>query len=669
MARQGRALRGSGQALCLATAVVSLIASRAAAQESIPAAGASAEAAPASVSSPAPEAPARRPVAGSEEKVRESATPAEPLPSDDGQDEETVRFIEWTGTRAVEPETLEQAILTTRASWLPWRSSRPFDSDVAEQDLERIELAYRQNGYYEAKASVDYERLWFGGVRVTFRVEEGEPVLLAVRSIALPAVLPDEIDREALLQSLPLVANETFSVVAYRAARTILIERLANAGYPRARVAGGAQVTLENHSAIVHWTVAPGERVQFGNVRFKGLEGVDEGLLRTELEILELEPGTVYSPRRLRRAQRTLYDLGLFHSVSVESRAPEDDDEDEWPIEVQLRERPPRRLEVSVGYGTEDQFRARGEWRHRNFFGGLRQLRLSGKYSFIVTGFDAEFVQPHFLRRDLTLGLDAGLSQSDTPGFDTEGAYVGWRLERPLFEKVTGRMGQRFELREVTNVEANEALAGARDNESFRLSLLEFGLRRIDVDSTVDPHRGTRLSLSLEPSLRAIGSELDYLRAEAELRTYLPLYFDDLVLAGRLTLGVLEPLGGDDFDEVPIFKRFFSGGDTSVRGFGLDLLGPVDANEDPIGGLSLAEASVELRFPIWRFLGGVFFVDAGQVNRTALQLEMDEIFYSTGAGVRVWTPVGPIRLDVATPLNAPRGYPGVRVHFSVGHAF
>ena len=141
------------------------------------------------------------------------------------------------------------------------------------------------------------------------------------------------------------------------------------------------------------------------------------------------------------------------------------------------------------------------------------------------------------------------------------------------------------------------------------------------------------------------------------------------MLALKLRLGSLEPFAGDAERDVPVYERFFSGGSTTVRGFDYQELGPQDEDGDPAGGFSLLEASAELRFPIWRALGGVAFVDAGQVGAEPWRFRGSDLFFSVGAGLRYSTPVGPLRVDLAQVIDPPDGQDGLRIHFSIGHAF
>jgi outer membrane translocation and assembly module TamA len=141
------------------------------------------------------------------------------------------------------------------------------------------------------------------------------------------------------------------------------------------------------------------------------------------------------------------------------------------------------------------------------------------------------------------------------------------------------------------------------------------------------------------------------------------------VLAARLRLGTVQPYGGDSADAVPLPERFYTGGGSSVRGFSHWRLGPRRADGRAVGGASVLETSLELRFPIRGALGGVTFVDAGQVDLDPWGWKLQDLTYSVGAGLRYDTPLGPIRLDLAYPLNPPEEAGTTWFHFSIGQAF
>jgi outer membrane protein assembly complex protein YaeT len=583
-----------------------------------------------------------------------------------------VRSIEWDGIGSVSHEELEAAILTSKANWRPWVEAHPYDPGTLEQDRERLRRLFLFKGFYEAEVQSQVEERGKDAVIVRFFVTPGPEVVLEDFDLSVTgdATVAPAFDASELARDLPLAVGEPFSAERYGAAKVKLLERFANLGHPVAAIRGGAEVRRDEKTASIAWTVDPGPAVHLGSASAVGLERVAPELVLGEVA---WETGESFRPGALRETQRAIYDLGLFRSVSIQPLKPtpigdERPPEEEWPVEIRVRERPPRSYRFGIGFGTEDLVRAKVEWKHRNLFGGLRSFRFLAKYSFLERGVEAAFVQPRFLARDNRLTLDASLLDETPPVFHTRGVSTGWLFDRRLTSNWKGRIGQRFEYKRVRSVEADRTILGEQENESFRLVLFNLGLRRSALDSRINPRSGTWLDLSLEPSARSLGSEVDYVKAVLKARAFFPLPLG-LVLASRVELGTLEPLGSTQGSEIPIFKRFFAGGSNSVRGFKLDELGPRDRLNEPVGGLTLAEASVELRFPIWRKLGGVAFVDAGQVALDPFELRGEDFFYSAGGGLRYNTPIGPLRLDVGRILNPPSGVKSWGIHFSVGHAF
>jgi outer membrane protein assembly complex protein YaeT len=591
-----------------------------------------------------------------------------------------VSEIEWVGVSALPTSDLEQRVLTTAKSWKPWAEARPFAEATLREDVSRITDVYRSHGYYEASAA--YELTWTAernSVSVRFVVEEGEPVLLEAFDLTIsehPQLGPAE--RLSAVEDLPLQVGRIFGVELYRRSRQKLLRRLAELGFPGATLTGGAEVELAVRAARVRWSLDPGPLVRFGPVRVAGLEEIGEDIVLRELTF---DRGQTFSQRVLEESQQRVYDLGLFRSVSLHPGPPRDDRtrgegaveqpraaplEVEWPIEVEVEERPPKSVSFGLGYGTEDQLRVQAGWQHRNLFGRARSLEVSAKYSSLLYGTDATFRQRHWLRPLLELEISGSARRESPPAYDADRFGAGVLLRRPLSPHWKGRLGFAYEYNSSVRLESD---VGRRLGlpENSRLSTFEFGLRRVQLDDTLEPRRGTWLDLSLSPSLRGIGSDLDYLRAMAEGRAYLPVR--GCVLAFRLRTGTLEPFGGSEATDVPLVSRFYSGGSTSVRGFEFQKLGPLDEDEDPLGGLSLAEGSAELRFPIWGRVSGVVFTDAGQLSLDPSTIRGGDFYYSAGAGIRVRTPLGPLRLDYGHLLNPPSGIGRSRFYLSVGHAF
>ena len=178
--------------------------------------------------------------------------------------------------------------------------------------------------------------------------------------------------------------------------------------------------------------------------------------------------------------------------------------------------------------------------------------------------------------------------------------------------------------------------------------------------------RGLQLRGRVEHANTAVVSDVSFVKLVLEARHYQPIWWQ-FILATRLRMGGIRPYG--DSTEVPFNVRFFAGGPGSVRGFPLNRLGPKDANDSPIGGESVFEGSIELRFPIVGSFSGVVFADFGNVFATPFTYAVDNLRYTIGPGVRYHTPIGPLRLDVGFIVDRRTGEDFGRVEFSIGQAF
>jgi outer membrane translocation and assembly module TamA len=172
----------------------------------------------------------------------------------------------------------------------------------------------------------------------------------------------------------------------------------------------------------------------------------------------------------------------------------------------------------------------------------------------------------------------------------------------------------------------------------------------------------------LDHSTTGLLSDVSFAKFELEGRHYLPIWWR-MIFATRLLLGSIQPYGATETAEIPRNVRFFSGGPGSVRGFRLNRLGPLDSDGDPVGGNSLIEGSVELRFPIAGQFWGALFVDFGNVFSEPLTYRLNDLRYAAGPGIRYMTPIGPIRLDIGFVIDPRSNEDSSRLEFSIGQAF
>ena len=578
----------------------------------------------------------------------------------------TVRSLAFQGVRSVpESELLSHMITRPPSRWRFWRAKPAFSYGALEEDLERIERVYRDHGYYEAVAtqslawSPDGRR-----VSITVHVAEGEPVRVASVDLALAhaIALPDGWVT-ALDWDLPLKSGAIFTVRDYKATRDAVLSRLTDAGRPAARLEGGAEVDVATREARIRWKVDPGPEVHFGPIEISGLERVGEEVVERELRI---HPGELYSGAALDRARRRLLALQLFRYVAV-GPVRRDAQSRSWPVAIELRERPPR--SVAVGAGWDSNVGPRGSLRfsHRNFLGDGRRFEAGGSASELEQGARASFLQPYFAGTRATLESDLTWRRLSRNAYDAN--EVAWTLgpRRRFGEYWVGEANYRFGWSGVSNVTENNEEVLRKQKSNGLLSGVGTRWRRAELDDPTNPRRGTWFELGVATNQRALGSDFDWMRYDAEARAYWPV--GPTVLAARVRGRVIDPFAGTQPAEVPLWQRLFLGGAHDGRGFAFQKLGPLESDGDPVGGTSSVFGSVEWRIPVWRRFGIASFVDAGQVSLDPFELASDDFGVGVGAGLTVDTPVGPLALYAGYPVREVETSRRWRFYISVGHGF
>jgi outer membrane protein assembly factor BamA len=346
-----------------------------------------------------------------------------------------------------------------------------------------------------------------------------------------------------------------------------------------------------------------------------------------------------------------------------------------------------QRVNFGVGYGTEEKGRVDGEYRHVNFLGGARSAGVNARWSSLDRGLRIDFDQPYFFHRYLSFGVEGQQWYTFTPAYRsliTGGkATVTYRRSRRMsmaLSLTTEHNSSRIDNDVLTDLELrNDLIALGLDPttgiQEGTLNAVAFDLQHSTADDLLDARRGYQVAVHAESAGRVLPGTFNYVAFSADGRHYLPVS-ERLVFANRLQLGSIDDRG-DDPVQVPFSKKYFLGGAASIRGWGRYEVSPLSGSGLPIGGNSLLAFSSELRAVLRGSLGGVLFIDGGNVWADEWNIDLSDMVYAAGAGLRYDTRVGPIRFDFGYQLNE---IPGLlisgggqprpwRIHFSIGQAF
>jgi translocation and assembly module TamA len=529
------------------------------------------------------------------------------------------------------------------------------------RDEQRFRAALESEGYYAATVitSTKDEK---GRVAVTVTVDPGPRY--AVTSVVFDlareepgtvALIKPE-DYETPLKDIVGRPARAADVIL---AEDTALDLLRAKGFPFAK-RGDRQLDVDHaaHTVAVNLPVELGHQAFFGATHFSGLESVNESHMQ---RLVPWPAGDIFSLKALDAFREDLILASLFTSVRVEP-ADMSVPENGAPLDVNVvvAEGPHRSIGTGVTYARDKGIGGSAYWRHRNLFGNGERFEANLDGNKLDQTAELSLDKPGFLDRRNILKLGATGHHEDTEAFTEYSGALRGAVERKLnaLWRVAG--GATFEFAALTEdgVARNSYLMG-----------LPVGVSRaVDERLVVEMTRGWRLRANITPYVGRYAGTATFAHLETEVDGYWPMLRGDrLVLAGRVKAGSLL---GEHTDDIPANKRFYAGGGGSIRGFGYQLVGPLDADNAPMGGRGLIETSAEARIRITETIGVVPFVDAGMVSRGGLPGGDGDIRVGAGIGARYYTGAGPLRVDFAMPLNRRNGVDkSWQFYVSFGQAF
>ena len=518
-------------------------------------------------------------------------------------------------------------------------------------------------GYYDATATSTLEQTPQGDRPVTATVAAVPGPLYRLGEIRVEA--DPTVPPTLIADNLKLRSGEPIDAVRVQAAEAAVSVALPQNGYPFAEV-GQRDILLDESTRTGDYTlpVTIGPRGRFGAIRTEG----DAVFAPGHIDVLtRFDRADLYDSRKVDDLRDALIATSLFSTVSVEPvKTGQTNPDGTEAVDLLVRQvkGPARTLAAEGGYSTGQGVRAEVSWTHRNLFPPEGALILTGIAGTQEQGASATFRRSNAGRRDRTFQVIASALRSDVEAFTGLTGTLSARVSydsTPIWQK------------KLTYAYGVELVGTSEDRFDFARNARERGVYFIAAvplfagwdqsDNLLNPTRGWRLKLNLSPETSVRGAARPYARAMVEGTVYQPVT-DSIVLAGRARFGTIQ---GIDRNDLAPSRRYYAGGGGSVRGFGYQELGPRAPDGRPIGGRSFNEFAVEARYRFGNY-GVVAFVDAGQAYSETMP-QFSDLRYGVGLGGRFYTNFGPIRLDVATPINRRPGEARINVYVSIGQAF
>ncbi|MBN9479625.1 MAG: outer membrane protein assembly factor [Bordetella sp.] len=522
----------------------------------------------------------------------------------------------------------------------------------------------RSEGYYQATVEdqVEGEATPLAIVQVV----PGRRFLLGETTVDWTAPAPDAQTSAAVIDDIGLEPGEPGRAADILEAEGRLVAGLTRRGY--ADAAALPRRVVVDHAVFL---VQPGFNISSGElVRLNGVQLRTRGPTRESwLEnLVPWKEGDRYDPEDIAELERRLLDTGVYEGVGV-ALSPLDDVRPDGlrPVVVTLADRPVSLLEAGATYSTYegvgvDVFRTR-----YNRFGRADTLRYGARIASIDSRIGGEWSRPHWRKAGRTLKLSSYIVNEQTDAYDRSAVTVAADLSQRLGKTSWFSYGLGVDAGRYSEYRFDPITqAPVNFDRDLAIITLRGGAFMDRSNDPLNPTSGYRLSLSTQPTAVAGEDTVLFLRTEGQASAYLPLQDGArTVLAGRARIGSI--LGGEELT-VPSDRLFYSGGGGSVRGYSYQSINPRLPNNRPRGGLSLFETSIEVRRDIGEKFQAVAFVDGGAIGFQETP-NLSNMRYGAGVGVRYKLPFGPVRADIAFPLNKREGDSGFQLYLSIGQAF
>ena len=582
------------------------------------------------------------------------------------------------GNRYFSTETIRERMYLQTSSFLQFPHGR-YSESMLRRDEEAIRSLYESNGFREAKVThrvMDDYGGKSGALAVFVNIDEGPQYF--VSSLDVEGI--EHIDRDAALAKLSSSAGEPFSEFNVAVDRDTILARYSEKGFPQATFEWSSEPAADPHRLKLRYTIHEGSQQFVRQVVISG-----NRVTRTHLidRNITLNPGDPLSPSEMTAIQRRLYNLGVFARVDAAIQDPDSEIAEKYVL-YNLEEA--RRYSMAIGFGAElgriggcetcynapagaTGFSPRVSFdiTRNNLWGITHSVSLRTRVSTLDDSALLNYSWPRFAKNDnLTMSFTGLFDDSrDIRTFNDRREEAAVQLNHRLSKTVTLFYRLAYRRVSVSNLKINPYIIPLL-SQPARVGMGSLNVIQDRRDDPLDPHKGIYNTLDAGLADHALGSQRNFVRVLARNATYYQLS-KRLVLARSTQFGYIHAIhwNGDPLDAIPLPERFFSGGDSSDRGFPEYQAGPRDTSTGfPLGGTALFFNQNELRFPlIGDNVGGVLFHDMGNVfssidkfsfrtNQSDLQ-DFDYMVHAVGFGLRYRTPVGPVRVDLAYSINPP----------------
>lgn len=495
---------------------------------------------------------------------------------------------------------------------------------------------------------------------VVFDILSGQRYRLKTVTIDLGGAKEDLLEvYPFLFEGLPIQVGRFVSAERVHETFDLLLKNFGNCGYPYAKIKGHEVELLKDLKRIILIIdVDPGPKVRFGDIIVTNHVSVPESFV---INRTPWEKGEIFDNRKLERYREKLSRTRLFESVVVEY--PQQPNVGEYvPLTVNVSERKFRTLSAGLNYSLNEGLGGTLAWTHRNLTENADRTRAAISYGQVKSKFELDYDRPDFIWPKTALSPSFAITHEHTDSYVSQSVGTAVVLRNEFADNSEYFYGVSLDY---------DRAKQEGETKHGKLFGVPLGLKYDQRDDLFDPTKGYIINATISPRIGRIG-DANFMTKTIVSGSFYKEVQSHLIVASWMRAG---SIAGINLSDVVANQRFYSGGGGSVRGYGYQMLGPLDKDYDPTGGKSLVEGGIELRARILEDWGAALFIEGGYVDHNTLPTFKNEMLFGLGAGVRYFTDFGPIRADIAIPLKRRKkdggGYVdhAMQFYISIGQGF
>ncbi|MCG2712590.1 MAG: outer membrane protein assembly factor BamA [Candidatus Omnitrophica bacterium] len=578
-----------------------------------------------------------------------------------------IRKISFQGNDSYNDKRIMKLIKTKRKTWL---NSGFFKKDVLAEDTDRIMGFYHFEGFIDVQVSTNItyheKKPW---MFIVFEIKEGKQYKVGNVDVYGNSVF----SKEQLREGLKLFSKEIYTEGKLRADTAKIQSDYFDEGYIAASVKADTVLNSQTGNVDINYGVSEGEVAYVDKINLSGNTRTKDVVLRREMRLF---PGDRYNGDKLRRSRQRIQNLGFFEEVTFDTKEEITTLPDKYDLDIFVKESKTGEFSFGAGYSSLDQFIGFINLSQKNFdlfnfpgFAGAGQtLGINMEIGSARKDYELTFIEPWFLGYPVSTGFSLYSRSRYWDKYDEKRTGGNVFLGREFGEYWMGRITYRYEGVRLSDMAGDTSADVAKEEGKNFISSLKTSVTYDTRDNKFNPSKGFYNILSCEYAGGILEGDKDFIKYETLNYKYLPLG-QKAVLELGLRLGMVEAF--DDSVYVPVYERFYAGGANTIRGYKERRVGPEGEFGDPIGGRLRGIFNAEYIYQLTPGLKWAFFYDNGNVWATHGDFVWGNLKLrsSIGSGIRVKTPLGPIKLDYGYALDPKEGDAAGRFHFSMSQQF